>query len=243
MNRSTMKFFAVIVIALAGSAVQAENLYTQGHGDLGIGYDAGAFDLHVHLEGGLVNGVLQNDVEFEADDLIIVVPLTTLEPRPADAAYAPIGVGAGVNYWKLPQTEAEADAEFAPFLGLGTEELDPGNWVTPLTIEVTSVTAPAGSEYYSIFQEGLSPTFQASTFDPSATVNGNNTFSFGAGGHDHFNHAFTAPGDWLVTMEATAEHVTDGIVSGSGTYTFRVVPEPATAGLFGLGLFMLMRRR
>lgn len=39
--------------------------------------------------------------------------------------YDPIGVEAGVDYWKLPQTQTEATDETAPFVGVNNEELPP----------------------------------------------------------------------------------------------------------------------
>ena len=64
-----------------------------------------------------------------------------------------------------------------------------------------------------------------------------------AGVHDHYNVAFTKAGLWEVGITVSGTHVTDGVVSDSGTFRFNVVPEPSTALLGGLGLLAMFRRR
>jgi surface-anchored protein len=68
-----------------------------------------------------------------------------------------------------------------------------------------------------------------------------------AGEHRHVNWAFSAPGDYTVTFEASGilqagSQFTD---SGPVDYFFHVeaVPEPGTLALLGLGGAMLLLRR
>jgi surface-anchored protein len=69
-----------------------------------------------------------------------------------------------------------------------------------------------------------------------------------AGEHRHVNWAFTEPGDYTVTFNASGMRQSDGqfTTSGDVDYLFRVeaVPEPGMTALFGLGaLCMVFLRR
>lgn len=243
---------AVLTASTAPSTARADNLFMSGHGDLGIAYEDGEWDLHVHVEGAVVNGVWVDDEEYEADEIVILVPNSSAESRIANVPgvlnYDPIGVAAGVTFWKLEQTQGAAAADNAPFLGIATEEIDGSDFVGPITLTLLGVSSPSGNGHFSVYQNAVpGPDFFFSTFDPSATVNGNNTLVLAAGVHDHFNYGFTEPGLWEVTIEASGI-LNDGLgtfTSGVGTYTFMVIPEPSSVVLAGMalvGLIPLVRR-
>jgi surface-anchored protein len=225
----------------------AAQFYTSGHADLGIGYADGEFDIHVHAEGATIGGVFYADEEFEAEDVIIFVSPATLESRPGNFLpllnFDPIGVAAGANFYKLPQTNAEATLEGVPFLGIATEEIGDGVFVgNTITIAVESVVGPGSMAIYQDAFPG--PNFFA------ASSNGlPDSFSYPTGIHDHFNYSFTAPGIYEVTLRATGTLVSGGVVSGTGTYTFAVaVPEANTTILLGavavaLAASSVLRRR
>jgi surface-anchored protein len=146
--------------------------------------------------------------------------------------------------WSLPKSNSGpggAAALNAPFLGIGSEELDPGDWTGDLSLTLTGMSGPG---VFSLWQDGFSPTFFMSTFDG---VSGADTISFTAGGHDHFNYGFTQPGLYEVTFEVAGTHSVDGFKTGSATYSFHVVggyvPEPGSFGLLALGALVLRRLR
>jgi surface-anchored protein len=72
------------------------------------------------------------------------------------------------------------------------------------------------------------------------------------GGHDHFNWGFTKPGVYELELTFSGTHITDGLLSASGRFTFlvgdtTVVPEPGAwllvlSGLAPFGLGWLRRR-
>jgi surface-anchored protein len=221
--RSLVTLLAGIALAFSSSQSEAAALYTKGHADLGIGYENGAFDIHIHAEGATIDGVEYDDEEFEADEVIIVVSPSALEARPANFGgflnFDPIGVAAGVDYYKLPQGAGEATAEQLPFLGIATEEIPNGTFVgNAITLSIDNVVGPG---FFSIFQDAFpGPSFKAASSDGLP-----DSFNFFTGIHDHFNYGFTAPGTYEVTLRATGTLVGGGIVTGTGTYTFSVVPE------------------
>lgn len=235
--------------ALAPSAwaAIADNEYTLGHGDIGIGYDAdsGEWDLHWHIEGGTVNGTIRPDEEFETDDLYARVPDTTIQIRPFGSQWDFIGVAAGEPFYRLPQGAIAATLEQAPFLGLATEEIDPGVFVGNLiNLELTNVIGPAGG-IFSLYQDGPTPFL----------VNIGDNFAFPTGVHDHFNYGFSLPGVYMVELTASGI-LNDGFntfTSGSAFYAFAVgdsttIPEPGSGLLvaaigLGAGGFWWRRRR
>jgi len=237
---------------LAGTSSAA--LFTSGHADVfAIGYvdedSPGTFELepHVHAEGAVIDGSPVADAEFEPGEITVVVPQSTFDfvstngGRPAGAAWDPIGVGAGAGYWFLPQSNsgpAGAATLGAPFAGVGTEELTPGDWSSPITIALDAVSGPGE---FSMWLDGFSPSF---VFAAADGIDGSDAFSVAAGGHEHYNWGFTAPGVYDVTVTVSGTHALDGFKEASATYQFQVVPEPSTA-MLGLvaGVALLRRRR
>ena len=86
----------VLGLGLAGiaSTAGAAALYTSGHADIDIAYEAGEWELGYHFEGGIVDGVPVDDEEREASEIITLVPASTETPRPAGSAWDPLGVSA-----------------------------------------------------------------------------------------------------------------------------------------------------
>lgn len=239
-----------------GGGVAPAADYTGGHGDIGIGYEGGELELHVHLhEASVVDGTpLDADGEYGPDELTIVVPYSTYEHvvdvggRDPSAAYDPIGVNAGEGYWFLPATDSGpggADALGTPFLGLGAEELEPLDWVGQLTLSLVSVSGPG---YFSMWVGGFAPTFFMSNVDG---ISGADQFLLDAGGHEHVNFSFSQAGTYQITLSASGTHAIDGAVSDTATYTFEVqgqgdpsqVPEPSTVGLLLMSGLLLARTR
>ncbi len=250
---------AVSAVLAAASPANADplNMWTEGHGDLGFAYEDDEWEPHLHLEGpGVVIGGVEQapdfDEEFEPDEIWIVVPNSTVRARDANILpvidWSDIGVGEGELFWTLPEASSgsggfnSTDLQ-TPFVGHATEELDPVDWVGDITLEIVEVTSPSGSGTYSLFNGLLAPTFVASVTDDAGgdIVNpSGDSFMMAPGIHTHFNIGFTEPGHWEVTYQMTGEHVVDGVVSDTGTFEFKVVPEPATISLMLSGCALLI---
>ncbi len=221
-------------------------LYTSGHGDLGIAYDAGSFDLHVHLhEFAVVDGspLGVGGAEYAPDDITVVVPNPSAA-RPGSSTWAPLGISAGQPFWFLPAVQ---DVN-KPFFGIGSEELNPGDWTGNISLKLTAVsgTGVTAGGFVSLWDTDV---FGDKQFHWTSAdgLDGTDELSVLPGSHGHYNWAFTKAGTYDLTVEASGLNVDDGPVTASATYHFEVapVPEPATAftGLACIAAAALGRRR
>jgi surface-anchored protein len=235
--------------ALAPATASAQSVWSSEHGDFGIGYDAGALDPHVHLHAGaVVNGSpLGADAEFAPGDILAYIPSSKGAARAADPAWDFIGVSAGQTVWTFPATEDPT----LPFIGFGAEELDPLDWTTSFTITLTGLSGSgvlAGGHFsaYTIDSFDNPDLIAISSF---GGISGADVITLAAGGHTHYNLAFTQQGIYEATFLIQGIHAVDGPKSATATYTFGVaaIPEPssaaALAGFGALGLVALRRRR
>ena len=244
MNKNLLIPSAVLTLGAAFLPVstQAAFAWTGGHGDIGAAYEEGELHLHLHLgegEAATVDGVPVNDTEYDPGEIDITVPLAAEVVLGSDAAF--LGATAGSSIWLLPSSQSGSESIGAPFVGWGTEELDPGDWVGNISFTLDSVVAPGGSGHFAVWQVdgfGSLSNLAMSTADPGADA-----VVQAAGVHDHYNIGFTGTGLWEVTMTVSGTHATDGFVSDTRTVYFNVVPEPSTALLGGLGLLAMFRRR
>jgi surface-anchored protein len=234
--------FCLGALCFVNSDTTAQSVYSTGHGDIGVAYEGGALELHWHIEGGTVDGVVRPDEEFEADELVAVTGFAFNEPdgRPTGGAWDPIGNNAGDKTWYFSSSGLDSDNNNTPFIGLASAELDPNDWSTLLTWAVTDVSGPG---QFSVWQNGVTPTFFASSADG---LDANDEFTAAIGGHDHFNYGFTELGDYDVTFQVRATHSTDGDRTDEKTFSFSVVavPEPGSfAVIASLGIAGLFIRR
>ncbi|HYF34376.1 MAG TPA: choice-of-anchor M domain-containing protein, partial [Prosthecobacter sp.] len=196
--------------------------FTGGHGDIGIGYEEGQLHLHMHLgeeEPAIVNGVELSDEEFEPADVVIGISSAAQQVQSNAALAAGTGVPLGLPIWILPAEEAAC----LPFLGFGTEELTPEEWVGNLLLRLGRVTSPSGNGHFSIFtSDGAGGyVFLMSTADGGVT--GADVLPLAAGGHEHFYLAFSESGTWQVELSAEGKHVIDGEVeSDVESFAFEV---------------------
>ena len=233
-NQNTQKFGRIRQLGLAallasGLMAQAQTPLYTGHTDVGIAYDetANEWELHVHDE--------ENDAEyFPATDALLMVKYQAHTTVPAGSQWSFLG-SAGSSTWILPLSE---DPNLL-FLGIGAEEIESGIFSgNSFSLALKNVSGPGSFALYDLDSFG----------DPNVRWNSADGFS-GAdvlnvetGGHAHFNWAFSAPGDYVVTLEASGISTLNGATSsGDVNYLFRVeaVPEPATGALAGVGALAL----
>lgn len=242
MTKRTFATFSMTcaLVAMSTGVTYASGLYTVDHGDVGVNYESGAWDLHWHLgpnaivDGSPVGNAPEGE-EFEPGDITAFVADPSLN-RPAGAQWDPIGVGTGEGFWLLPQSEDPAK----PFLGIAAEELETGIFANDqVTLALTGLTGPGD---FSLWQtDGFgTPTFFMSSSDGG--IDAADSVLLNAGAHAHYNWGFTAPGLYEVTFTASGDLVGGGPTSGTGTYSFLVAPEPGSLALLGIGAIGLLRR-
>jgi surface-anchored protein len=125
--------------------------------------------------------------------------------------------------WLLPKNQNTS----VLFLSVGTEELDPADFASPLTWSLVSVTGSGGGAAPGFFSVWNVDNF-ASVVPLMSTASGTSTpnaFTVPAGTHTHFNYGFTAPGLYNVLFTASgtlSPALGGGAVSGQATYSFGV---------------------
>lgn len=230
-----MKTKPLWVLVVTGAGVLSapgQAILSSGHMDIGILYEAGAWDLHVHKESP------PPDEEFAPSDAIVQLGARAQLPggvpnSPAAAAFfGPVGSA----LWILPKS---ADPEL-PFLGIGAEEMSSADWNGPLTLTLTDVRGPGNVLVWDVGAFGeLQPLI--SSRDGISAVD---SVAVEAGGHAHYFWAFTEPGDYEVHLSAKGNHAVDGPVqSEPAAYRFQVVPEPGAETLVCAGLTWLVWSR
>jgi surface-anchored protein len=226
MKRDSFTLLTSIVVLAASTGLNAQTNLNMGDTDIGIGYDAG-WDLHVHKENP------PNTGEYEPADALLQVNGQAETTVPVGSQWSFLGT-AGSPVWILPQSE---DPNLL-FLGIGTEEIAPGIFVgEEVTLSLSSVTGPGN---FSTYSESLG--VPNVLFDSSDGITGADSFTLPTGTHQHFNFAFTAPGDYTIALEGSGTLVAGSTFTESGSvdYFFTVTPEPSSTALAGLGLFSLL---
>ena len=211
-------------------------LWTGGHGDIGIGYDAGAIEPHWHLGEGGESVTLGGETGSLGPD---GAEYGTLQITPYTALSQTID---GSSYFVFPATEDPT----VPFIGFGTEELNPSEWTGDLTFSLTNVFAHSGASGGSFFLIHEDPTGPVTTLmDSSDGFSAADSILLTPNTHTHYTLAFSQGGVYDLTFRVDGIHST-GAKSSSAVYRFSVVPEPSTAGLLlgtaALALTVVRRR-
>ncbi len=229
------------------SSTFAQGIWTSGHGDISVAYGIDGLEGEWHLgednEEVVVDGItLQSPdgFEYETDAITATLPFDRSFLRPAGVDWNFLGANAGESVWVFPATSIEAVG--IPYLGFGTEELNPADWSSDITFTLTSAMGSGVDDggFFSLYttDEFGVPTAFATTF---GGVSG--FIAQAAGDHTHYNVAFTQTGVYEVTFTISGTHVTDGFQSTSATYTFNIIPEPTSLMLIGVGASALLLRR
>jgi len=236
---ATVAVFASALLAQPASA--QVQIYSSGHGDIGVGYDAGEFDPHWHLgSGATVDGSpLAVEEEFAPGDI---------NARASATRTSPIGLSGAIGVADGTAIYAMGSATYQPNLGFAVEELAPGDWSGNITITLTSWTVPTGAGF-SLYTTNLSGTTVVdilfSTVDEVSTY-ASNSFTMVPGSHSHFQWGFTDVGTYTFDFTWSGDNVNDGTISTPGSFSVQVIPEPSTVAMLGLGLLgaiALFRRR
>ena len=199
--------------------------WTSGHGDLGIGYEDGELEPHWHLgednESVTLDGTSgplgPEGQEYEAED---ITPVTSLTQS-----------FGGSSYYVFPVTEHPT----VPFIGLGTEELNPSDWVGDIVLTLTGASGPGDFSLFSVDSFGATTTLMSSADGFSSS----DSISLQPDNHIHHVWAFSLAGNYDLTFQVDGNHTTAGAQTASATFGFTAVPEPSTAGLL-LGAVALM---
>ena len=218
---NTNPFLLITASLIAASSlplVSQTPTLDSGHADIGIGFEDGAFHLHVH------DGV--TDTEYSPSEAILGVGPASLTTTPsALSMFAPVGS----SLWILPKTQHPD----LLFLGFGTEELLPSDWIGNISLSLTSASGPG---HFGIYDVGTFGNIQV-RMNTADGIGAGDMLELRPGTHSHYNLTFTSPGTYEVGFEALGNRAGGGTVrSGTAVYTFTVVPEPSTWALMGAGL-------
>lgn len=181
--------------------------FSSGHIDLvDIAYEAGELELGVHDE--------DNDVEYAADEVKIVVRQQAEVTVPNDPAFDFLGTPGVSTVWILPQIQ---DTDLV-WPGVATEEVEAGVFTDDeLTLAVQSVSGPGELALYTENAVG----------QPNVLVDSGaglpDTIALNAGDHQHYNWAFDRAGTYCVTFSATGTLADTGQQVSSEAVTLRVV--------------------
>lgn len=193
---------ATVTIADAGFQ-EFEVILSTEHVDVGIAYEDGAWDLHVHDE--------DNDAEYEPGAALLHVGAAALLVRPEGGELDFIGVGAGETFYLLPQSQ---NPELL-YLGVAAEEVEPGTFADGrVRLSLKAVNGPGEFSLWRATDDG--PEVLMATSDG---ITAEDFVLVLEGGHEDLNWGFTAQGRYEVTFEAVAT-LPDGTVISSGDVTY-----------------------
>lgn len=180
----------------------------RGHTDVGIAFENGAFDLHIHDE--------EHDIEYGPDDAVLAVGIYAEQYIPDTAAFSFLG-RPGHSTWTLPAIQDES----LLFLGFGAEEIESGVFVgDALRMELVSVEGAGDFFVFTLDQFG-NPIVHINSADG---ISASDFMPLLAGGHQHVNWGFSAAGTYRIGLRARGTLVNGNqpVVSQVAYYTFTV---------------------
>jgi surface-anchored protein len=253
-RRQTIRSFVAGAMLLAAGLALSDTAratpvnYTAGHGDIGLIYDSAApsFTMVYRFDGSAVPVSLRGTT-VAPSEIVTVVPDNQSAPsqnsllRPAGSQWDFLGVPAGGRIWYLPQ----ASTAGVPFLGISAEGLgSDADWQgadpTILFSIVDVPQKPLPTSVVSAWDFG-NPGGAVRVLWSTATDPTTNAMTPFVGSHAHYNIGFSHQGTYQVELQATGT-LADGtpVTSAPTSFTFQVVPEPATLSLAALGAAALL---
>lgn len=234
-----------LVAVLSATSANAIAILDDEHIDIGIGYNSGGWDMHLHDD--------TNDIEYEPDEALIYLGTAARQSRPGGSYFDFLGVPAGQTIWRIRESAVPS----VPFLGIATEETGGiFETVNESDARLTALGAPAQAEWVRLTLKSFSGPGHVGIWSSSDsgpvvwmdTANGvssNDLLFVVDDAHQHFNYAFTATGVYDLTFQASGIIGGQRVFSEDVTYRFGVeaVPEPATMMALGAGLAALAARR
>jgi surface-anchored protein len=224
------RLLALLTIVIAPTSAVAQTALTGGEIDIEFEFDGSEFEVV------LVDTT--SGTEFEPDEAFFFGGPSSIRVVPDDPAFSFLGAP-GSFFHLFPQIEDPT----IPFIGLSTDELPPGTFVGEgITLSLDAVTGPGHFALYQTDPFGT-PTVFYNTRDG---IDASDSLFLAVGIDDHFNWAFSEPGDYFVSLIASAELIGGGsVVSPLDALQFQVVPEPSVWTLLVPGVLgiALVRRR
>lgn len=199
-----------VLAAASAVALQARAPLASGHADVGIGYEAGAWNLHVHQE--------STDTEWAPGSVILQAPAVARTRVTDDARFGFLGEP-GDAVWMLPETELSG----LLFLGLGAEEIEAGTFVEDrVTLTLKRVHGPG--HFFLFHTDAFGNPVIA--FNSKDGIDDGDVRELIAGSHSHVNWAFDTTGTYRIAVRASGILQATGQRTSSeiGEYLFRVHP-------------------
>lgn len=180
-----------------------------GEADVEVAYEAGNLEFHVHDE--------RTETEFAPEHVALQAGPAAWQTVPASAAFAFLGQP-GASLYVLPQTETPG----VLFLGLAAGEVEAGVFMDDtLTVELVGVEGPGHLFYYAVDGFGAPTVF----FNSADGLDAMDAVTVAVGAHAHRNWAFSEPGVYRITLQASGTLVSGGEVrSHPTTLLFEVLP-------------------
>jgi len=188
--------------------IKAPVVFAEGEIDFEIVYEDGDWELVLLDEA--------NDREIETDEALLVARPAAKQTVPNDPAFAFLGT-AGSAVHILPQDETEG----LLFPGIAADEIAPGVLAgETVNLILIAVDGPGEFALYAVDAFGV-PTVFMNTRDGIGAAD---SYPVPVGDHTHLNWAFSAPGEYRLTINAAGTLVegTQDIESGDVTLTFIV---------------------
>jgi surface-anchored protein len=204
------------------------------HGDVegvGFAFVNGKWDLYIH---DLLHGV-----EYDPGAAIVRVPDAARTQVPASASYSFLGA-AGAPVWLLPQSQDEAANLGVVSLGHSAASIAAGTFTSDISLQLTALAftpepGVTGAGHFALFTNDALGV-------PSVLLDSRDGFSaadsttIAAGGHRHFNWAFSAPGLYKLSYQVSATRTGSAApVTDSQVFTCRVRSAGAPLTLWNLG--------
>ncbi len=182
---------------------------TQGEVDLGVAFEDGAFDLHLHDHAA--------DIEYESGDARLHVAALAKSTVPDDPNFSFLGTPDNA-VWILPQRENPK----LLFLGLAGEEIEAGVFQDErVELSIVSLVGPGDLFLYGVDGFGAADVH----FNSQDGLTESDRYEVAVGSHAHVNWAFTEPGLYELTLQASGTLAEGGLVqSEPTTFIFEVEP-------------------